>query len=189
MTLKDDSDFYSILEIFTMDVATFSRLFRPVAQRFFTKELDVAILRCYYETLKHLSPEQLERACQWAIITQDMFPSPLKMIQSLGGNTDAIWSDLLKKSAQLSAVRYDIDKFRRLDRQLKAELSPNVALFLQENNISLLNLGDRSEGDLIYLKKTLNSYLVNNFQIETVTQLLKDTTDNNRTLQNGCSLN
>jgi hypothetical protein len=126
------------------------------------------VVKIYYSQLAHLSFEQWEFTVDWAICSLKFFPTVEELLlfadpsASQKNNIDVVWRDLIKKSGQLSSVRYDLYAFRRLDRELKAELNPEILLFLQENNISLLGLGDRTDKDLQYLKKMLKPYLHHN---------------------------
>jgi hypothetical protein len=119
----------------------------------FSRKPSPEILTIYFDVLEGLSEQEWHKAFKWAIATQQFMPTPKMLFESVRGDVGKKdWEKLLKVSQELNSIRYETNYLQRRKPILEG-LSPEIKEFLEDEQIILASLVNKSEAQLESLKK------------------------------------
>lgn len=135
-----------------MSPDTFKNGFKELCD-WFGRKSSLTVTKVFFGHLNSLCDDEWQKAIEWAIATQQFMPTPKMLFEAVRGDMGKEgWKTLLKASQELDRIRYE-SNYLQLRKPILEGLSPEVRQFIEDEQIILPDLLNKTEAQLESLKK------------------------------------
>lgn len=145
-----------------MKIEVFNKEFLAMCE-WFGRKPNETVFDVFYQQLRSLTGQQFITAVKWAYTTQQFMPTPQQLFDASGGgyDLDELWSQLITGSLELNEYRYDRNALFDAKHKLQKQLPDELNQFVEQNNISILELSNKSDFDQSQTRTSLKRFLDN----------------------------